>query len=78
MEGLLAMNEKRLRTLVINKSDSYCGECRASILDFYSVKKCPQCGVGFEYSASDYYGLDSLERGIKATRPDLTWMEIPA
>ena len=63
---------KRLRTLVVNRSDTYCGECHGNILDLYTVQRCRHCGAEFEYIASDYYGLDSI---AKETRPDLTWSE---
>ena len=62
----------RCRTLVVNKSDSYCGECGANVIGFYTIKKCEDCGAAFEYISSDYCGMDGI---MKGTRPDLTWRE---
>lgn len=69
-----------MATLVINRYDSYCGECRKSASPYaeshdkvYGYRPGEGCGAVFDSVASDYFGLNMKER-IAEMRPDLEWV----
>lgn len=68
--------------LVINRSDSRCGECGKPcdphakahdvLLGWGPTNGDPGCGAEWDRVGSDYAGPD-MEAAVRRMRPDLTW-----
>lgn len=75
--------EMKSEALVINRSDSRCGNCRKGAsphaeahVDIVDYKSVPGggCGVRWRYLTSDYTGA-GIEQAARDMRPDLEWFD---
>lgn len=80
-----------MATLVVNRSDSYCQECRDKglragtspwakshdLIYEYSNRsgEDPGCGAVYDSIRSDYFGLN-MDQWAAKNRPDLEWVGI--